>query len=370
MATWDPKVAKLSTWIGQKVRGELTTLRRSLKKQSITHATWIEEKDRWIRPRRGVKIVPINDTGEKPKAGDKVRLKHPDNPDLDVVVTLKKRKLWKPHPEQSWAGQPSKMVQIEREMAQRRKEDRARYDRLVRMIGEDRIERFLKSRKGSSAIDQKIARLAFIDRIGVEWEEKIGRKTYRAWIFPPTKPDMWGTPVEPGTGWLPTEIADELGITISKLDASLARTVKAITGKSERQLIAEDEERTARVRTIPVPAPNLPRNVRQAMDAIGPEPTFAQAANAVGNYWRRMIMRPREYGSRSECVIVSRIMCGESPGFRDRVSVERAQQVLAPANVDRRQREIANDVLDAIRDKVSPEYARLAEFCAIVKRHS
>ena len=40
--TWDPKKAKLSTWIDQKVRGELTTARRALRKQR-RGTTWIEQ---------------------------------------------------------------------------------------------------------------------------------------------------------------------------------------------------------------------------------------------------------------------------------------------------------------------------------------
>lgn len=362
IATWDPRRAKLSTWIGEKVQGELATHRRNLRKQSADGATWIEPK-RWIhRNRKNTKVVPL-DNGL-------VRIERLDDPTVCKIAKVEKRKYWTQDPLVSFGRNPSRIVQIENDERKRRQELRARYDRLVRVIGEDRVERFLKSRKGADALDRKIARMAFVDRIGAEWEEKVGRKTYHASINPPYTRDFWPwhqiPPEQCGTQYLPTEIADELGITISKVDASLARTIKAITGKSEKQLIAEDEERAARVQAIPVPAPNLPSKVQRELKLIGPEPAAAEAARVVCRYWL-------------DCVHVF--------GFRERPDTlfAFATHIVDPrAKVDAlfsmggaglpgysgtELLIIADRVADAIRDKPpAPDYARIGECVAVIKR--
>src|SRR5262249_53442520 len=51
IATWDPKRGRLSTWIGQKVKGELTSHRRELRKQT-RELSWIEPKP-WVHRARG-----------------------------------------------------------------------------------------------------------------------------------------------------------------------------------------------------------------------------------------------------------------------------------------------------------------------------
>ena len=84
IATWDPKRAKLSTWIGQKVKGELTThRRRNLRKQN-RELTWIEPEP-WVhRARKNTKVIKLAD--------NKVRIERADNPDVHVIAKIQKRK--------------------------------------------------------------------------------------------------------------------------------------------------------------------------------------------------------------------------------------------------------------------------------------
>jgi hypothetical protein len=347
--TWEPKKAKLSTWIGQKVKGELTTLRRELRKQSGGKLTWVEEKERWLRPSRNAKVIPIAD--------NVVRIERLDDPNIHVIAKVKKRKRGiAKHP-----GEVLRQEEIDERVYRSTVRAGHRYGTLARLLKErPHFNAWLKRRKYVNRQDQRIAELLFVETMWVEWDVKIGEETYVC--------DLQNAE------WLPDEVCEELGITRGRLNAAVTRICKTITGFTDHQLIALDDvravEREERIRAIPVPEPNPPRGVKTALTAIGREPTFAEAARAVAEYWLRLI---RRRGEQDERGIAARIIAGDGYGdtwcFNPRVSAERVQQVLAPANLDRRQREIANDVADAIRGKSGPDYLRLAQCIAIVKRH-
>jgi hypothetical protein len=351
--TWNPKVAKLSTWIGQKVRGELTALRRQLWGQN-RQADWIERKTRWLRP-RNAKRTPLNGGGPV-KVGDKVRYERLDDPKVCVVATVKKRK-------RGIDKTPGEILcREEIEMRYYRRQVRAehRLFTLERILKENpRFQAWRKQRKGFNINkqDQRIVEMLFFENVLVEWDVSIGGKNYYCHIAAPQN-------------WLPDEICDELGITKSKFNAALARICKQVTGFTDKELIALEDvragERRERVQAIAVPEPNLPPKLRKVLAAISPEPTFDEAAKAVAEYWRQLVKRP---GDLSDCALIAEAMSsGDDIGFNPKVSVASVLGGLAQINVERCQRQIALEVSEAIKGRTGPEYLRLAQCIEVLKR--
>ena len=83
------------------------------------------------------------------------------------------------------------------------------------------------------------------------------------------------------------EVCDELGITRSKLNAAVTRICKTVANFTDKDLLALEDvkqgEREKRIAAIPVPEPNLPRDIRKALTVIGRELTIEQAEKAVAH---------------------------------------------------------------------------------------
>jgi hypothetical protein len=343
IATWDPKKAKLTTWIDQKVRGELTTHRRELRKQT-RELTWIEPKP-WVhRDRKNTKVIPI--------AENVVRIERLDDPSIYITAKVQKRK--------RGIDRLDAVVWQEREDEERARRNQARADlRLDTLAGllteRPHFELWLKRRKYVNTQDQTIAKMLFLETHKVEWVEQIGRKRYLCGVW--------------DTNWLPNEVCEELGITRSKLDAAVKRICKEVTGFTDKSLIALDDVKRAgcdeRIRAIPVPEPTLPRFMRKTLATIGREPTVAEAKKAVSDYWRGLVGNK---GDRTGIWSTAWGMGGEDRS----ISAYRGpgEMVLrhVATNSDLFRGRIVQEVADAIRGKTGPDYVRLSQCIDVLKR--
>jgi hypothetical protein len=356
--TYDPKKAKLGTWIGVKVKGLLTRTRRELAKQQPAELDHFITDKNWIKPAR---VGGENPKGRKCACG-LVWIPRPDIPQVplahllfpleDLYVILKPGKRPQPlrDPLVAYGKGVSEIVRIEREEIDKRHCAREHYNKLEPYLRQqDRLEAWLKRRKGVNREDQKIARLLFEDYRSLSWTVTIGRKEYKCWVN--------------GTRWLPSEVAEELGITISKLNAAVARICKTVTGKSEQELIAEHDAREDQIRATPVPPPMLPRSVQRELKALPPEPTLDEASVAVCRYWLDCIVR---VGSRDHGELWAFAKATAEP---TKVGDLYRGGIGLPVLHGSALQEIADRVADGIRDKAGTEYACLGECCAIIKRH-
>ena len=346
IATWDPKQAKLSTWIGQKVQGELTTHRRNLRKQQARDLTWVETKP-WIhRNRDNTRVIKLDD--------GRVRIERKDDPDQYVVANIKKRK--------PGIDRLDAVIWQEREDEEsaRRHKARAdlRLDTLATLLTErPHFELWLKQRKHVNAQDQTIAKMLFLETHKVEWVEKIGRFKYVCRIW--------------DANWLPNEVCEALGTMRSKLNAAVTRICKTITGFTDKELLALDDvkqaERGARVSAKTVPVPNLPRFIRKTLATIGREPTVAEAGKVVSDYWRGLIGR-KGAGARAGIYSAAWIMGGEERPLNGwRGPTEGVLNRIASTH-GRLFREIIQDVADAIKGRTGPDYLRLAQCIEVLKK--
>ena len=343
--TWDPKKAKLSTWIGEKVRGELTTQRRAIRKQQARDLAWIVAEP-WVRRnRKNTKVTKLDD--------GKVRIERLDDPTQYLIANIKKRKPGiERMPEVIWQERVD-------EGRARRNKARAdlRLDTLAKLLTErPHFDAWLSQRKLANKEDQTIAKMLFCETNHVEWVEQIGRKRYLCRVW--------------DTNWLPIEVCKELGITRSKFDAALTRICKTVTGFTDKELLTLEDvkrgERDERVRGTPVPEPTLPRFIRKTLATIGHEPTVTEAEKVVSDYWRGLVGDRRD---RSGIGSVARDMGGDGTMYSWRGSTEMVLNYRA-ANADRFRRQIIQDVADAIRGKSGPDYLQLAQCIEVLKRRA
>jgi hypothetical protein len=363
--TYDPtKKTKLGTWIGTKVKGGVTAVKRELKKQQRI-LDLCETKHAWMQPQRPDGIKP-----EMTKcACGLVWIKRPELPnvplqelvlppeDLYAIVKPEKRKRGFPVDPQE------KPYQKECDGYQKREEEvrvgRARIEKLEPALKErGNLDRWLKQRKGVNKDDQEIARLLFVDVSDAPYSVKV------EWAIHPTisDRDRWI-----GSRYTPAEVCDEIDISPSKLNAAIKRIVKAVTGKTEEELLAEigaeEAEREERIRAIVVPDPNLPSKVRKALLAAGPEPTPEEAASAIGWYWHKVVAR------RDQSRVAAQVMTGDDLGWgwNPRANIEKVQRVISPRDLEIGIRKIVADVSDAIKGRTGADYLLLGQCIEVIK---
>jgi hypothetical protein len=157
-----------------------------------------------------------------------------------------------------------------------------RYYTLGLAIGYAKIGAYLKRRKRVNLDDQKVARLLFFGARRWWWHQKIDGNVYSD-----SRPDM---------SYLPIEVAEELGTTVPKVEAAIARVARELTGKNPDQLISEYEAKeAARLAAIPVPEPTLPRRIQRLLRIAGPAPSYADAVALVYEYCEAFRLgRPHE----------------------------------------------------------------------------